>query len=192
MQGAVAHAAGPGKLGAMRRAWMAGMAFTVAVGVFFVGPRPARACSCLPPSANMVHDGDAAFVGVLTARSEVDPPDPEGPISTGRPVLNHFTVERVLKGDLGPTVEVEAPADGASCGLEAPVGARTGLVLQRQGDRWTSSLCSTLPLDMTASLPGRPPGPADGMDLADVAAAAALSLAAIGVAVAGDRRRLTP
>ena len=32
--------------------------------------------------------------------------------------------------------------DSAACGLQLAVGDRTGLLLQRDGERWRSSLCS--------------------------------------------------
>jgi len=39
-------------------------------------------------------------------------------------------------------VEVETPRDGATCGIEASVGDRLGLLLDRDGGVWRSGLCS--------------------------------------------------
>ena len=51
-------------------------------------------------------------------------------------------VEQVYKGDINDRVEIVTSADGASCGLEAPVGERLGLLLDRDGGVWRSGLCS--------------------------------------------------
>lgn len=123
------------------------------------GAMPAYACSCRAVAvAESLANSDAAFVGVLTGR---DDPDGGGPIvSSGRRVVNHFTVERAVKGELGPSVAVGAAAGGASCGLEVREGARTGLLLRRSGTEWTSSLCSQVDsAALLALAPGGGPGP---------------------------------
>jgi hypothetical protein len=106
-------------------------------------------------------NSDAAFVGVLTGR---DDPDGGGPIvSSGRRVVNHFTVERAVKGELGPKVAVGAAASGGSCGLEVREGQRAGLFLRRSGTGWTSSLCSQVDAaELLAFAPGDGPAPAVG------------------------------
>jgi len=53
-----------------------------------------------------------------------------------------FRVEQVYKGDVDSRAEIVTPASGAACGLEARVGDRAGLLLERDGDEWTSGLCS--------------------------------------------------
>ena len=59
-----------------------------------------------------------------------------------------FRVERAYKGSLGEQVTVHTVASGATCGLEATVGERVGLFLQRRADGgWTSSLCSRVDPD---------------------------------------------
>ena len=92
----------------------------------------AFACSCLP--VDLVRDlpqADGAFVGTLLER------DDRAETST---LL--FRVEQVYKGDIENRVEVVTPRGGAACGIETPVGERTGLLLERDGDLWRSSLCA--------------------------------------------------
>ncbi len=70
-----------------------------------------------------------------------------------------FSVERSLKGSIGRTVEVRTAADSAGCGLEAPVGTRVGLVLERRGGAWHGYLCWQFdPAELlAAALPLPPP-----------------------------------
>jgi hypothetical protein len=103
---------------------------------------PAQACSCRADVqvADALAASDAAFVGVFTGR---DDPLVHGEIiSSARPVLNHFEVERVVKGPIGERVDVEAAASGASCGLEVEVGEQAGVLLTWTGTGWRSSLCN--------------------------------------------------
>jgi hypothetical protein len=92
----------------------------------------ALACSCLP--VDLVRDlprADGAFVGTLLERHD------------GKETSTQlFRVEQVYKGDIENRVEVETPLGGAACGVEVPVGERTGLLLERNGGVWRSSLCS--------------------------------------------------
>lgn len=113
-------------------------------GLLVVEAGPALACSCRAgvPVGEALSEHDGAFVGVFTG--QVDPMRPGDEISSARPVLNHFTVERSVKGDIGERVEVQAAASGASCGLELEVGQRTGLLLRGEPGSWTSGLCSQL------------------------------------------------
>lgn len=53
-----------------------------------------------------------------------------------------FRVEQVYKGDINDRVEVVTARDGVSCGLAAGTGDRVGLLLDRDGDVWRSTLCS--------------------------------------------------
>ncbi len=113
-------------------------------GVLAVGAGPAFACSCRAGVAveESLAESDGAFVGVFTGRD--DPLGQGDIVSSGRRVLNHFQVERPVKGDIGERVDVTAAASGASCGLELQVGQRTGLLLRRDAGSgsWTSGLCS--------------------------------------------------
>ena len=62
-----------------------------------------------------------------------------------------FRVEQVYKGDVDSRAEVMTAANGAACGLEAGVGERVGLLLDREGSEWRSGLCSQVdPADFLA------------------------------------------
>jgi hypothetical protein len=64
-------------------------------------------------------------------------------------------VEQAYKGDISNRVEVVTAASGAACGLEAAVGDRLGLLLERVDGDWRSGLCSQVE-------------PRDFLELADV------------------------
>ncbi len=102
-------------------------------------------------------EADGAFVGALVARH--DPPL-GGMVSSADQIRYTFRVERGVKGDIpAETIDVWSAANGASCGLETPVGERAGLLLERDGDRWTSNLCSQADPDVLirAAQPLPPP-----------------------------------
>jgi hypothetical protein len=108
---------------------------------------PALACSCAygDPRERLA-EADGAFIGTLVSQTETDPPEPGEPVSSDRDNTYTFTVEEVFKGDIGDTVEVHAPADGASCGLEMHPGDTDGLFLYLDEEGlWNSSLCSRVP-----------------------------------------------
>ena len=112
------------------RLFLAGM--VAAVAVVAATATPAHACSCaMPDSRSLLAQADGAFVGRLVARRD---------LGDGRAVFT-FRVERRVKGAMGPTIDVESASNGAACGLETTIGARIGLFLEREGGRWTSSLC---------------------------------------------------
>jgi MYXO-CTERM domain-containing protein len=119
----------------------AALGLACAVVAAGAAPECAYACSCAPvePEEALAR-ADAAFVGTLVERKE-----PRGAIvSSGDPVTLVFAVERTLKGELGERVDVATVRDSASCGIQADVGQTIGLFLERDGERWTSGLCSQL------------------------------------------------
>ncbi len=122
-----------------RKTWIGLFAALVIV----VPALPAHACSCAygDPRERLA-EADGAFIGTLVSQTETEPPDPDEPISSGRDNTYTFTVEEVFKGDIGETIEVHAPADGASCGLEMGIGQQDGLFLYMEDGLWRSSLCS--------------------------------------------------
>jgi hypothetical protein len=92
----------------------------------------AFACSCLPVDlARDLPRADGAFVGTLLERTDRK--------STSTLL---FRVEQVYKGDIENRVEVETARGGAACGLELALDQRVGLLLERDGGVWRSSLCS--------------------------------------------------
>ena len=92
----------------------------------------ALACTCAPVDlARDLPRTDGAFVGTVLERR-----------ATEASVSLLFRVEQVYKGDISNRVEVETSRDGSTCGLELAVGERVGLLLDRDGTLWRSSLCS--------------------------------------------------
>ena len=93
----------------------------------------ALACSCLPVDLERdLPKADGAIIGTILERED------GAATSTLR-----FRVEQVYKGDIDDNrLEVVTARGGAACGIEAPVGERLGLLLERDGDLWRSSLCS--------------------------------------------------
>ena len=92
----------------------------------------ALACTCAPVDlARDLPRADGAFVGTLLEREDRE--------ATSTLL---FRVEQVYKGDIANRVEVETARGGAACGIEVPVDERVGLLLERDGGVWRSSLCS--------------------------------------------------
>lgn len=131
----------------------------VATGALFMGGRAALACSCAmgDPRTSLARS-DAAFVGRLVSR-EAPKGEGNGVYSSAEQVTYTFSVERSVKGDLGKTVDVESAANGASCGIEAGVGQRIGMLLTRSGDQWNGSLCSQMDPDVLIRAAGPLPKP---------------------------------
>jgi len=140
--------------------------FAVAMSVLVLPlatARPAAACSCAPASdERRLADSVAVFRGEVTGHEEVgaDPMRPGDAAS-----IWTFTVSRVFKGTLGPTVRVASPQDGGSCGIELPLTgpalvfaqAPDGLVPPVPGIALAANLCNG-----TRSLVGSPIPPAFG------------------------------
>lgn len=115
-------------------------AATLAGAITVVQAPAAQACSCAARDTGRALAGaDGAFVGILTQRD--DPHRDAEVVSSMRPVVHHFEVEQAVKGELDDRIQVVSAASGASCGIEASIGDRVGLLLERDGDRWVSSLC---------------------------------------------------
>ena len=113
------------------------------------GVESGQACSCaLPDPRAALAQADGAFVGTLVSRRQLE-----------QQAVLEFTVERTLKGSIGRTVEVRIAANGAACGLEAPIGTRVGLVLERRDGAWRGYLCWQFAPEelLAAALPLPPP-----------------------------------
>ena len=119
-------------------------------GLLLFTEQTAYGCSCATGDPRTALAGsNSAFVGKLVQRENPSPtPGPGGVYSSGQDVTYTFAVERSVKGDLGTRVDVEAAASGASCGIEARLGERIGLLLYRDGDQWKSGLCSQMDPDV--------------------------------------------
>ena len=101
----------------------------------------AYACSCrLVDLERDLPTADGAMIGTVLERTV-----------SGETATFLFRVEQVYKGDVESRAEVVTPANGAACGLEAGVGERLGLLLDREGSEWRSGLCSQVdPADFLA------------------------------------------
>ena len=113
----------------------------------------ASACSCaLGDPRRALALADAAFIGVLIDKREA-----------GQAATFTFRVSETVKGKLGATVEVDSAADGAACGIEVKQGGSIGLLLDRSGERWTSSLCAQIaPADLRRAARPLPPPTGSG------------------------------
>jgi hypothetical protein len=121
----------------------------LSVAALAAGVESGHACSCaLPDARAALAQADGAFVGRLVARRQ-----------EGQSAILTYAVERTLKGPIGPTIEVRTASNGAACGIEAPIGTRAGLVLDRRGGAWNGHLCWQFDADelLTAALPLPPP-----------------------------------
>lgn len=129
-----------------RRSIRAFLVIALTSGVVMFGVGPAHGCSCGPLNPwNHLQEADGAFVGRLM---DVDR-GLLGFLSFGGQATYAFDIDVAIKGELGDSVDVRASADGASCGIEAAKGRRTGLFLYKgEAGQWTSSLCSQVDADL--------------------------------------------
>jgi hypothetical protein len=113
----------------------------VAAGLTAPSLPHAVACSCdTSDTREVLPRADGAFVGTLLAIEELSTAERQ---SFPREVRYRLRVERALKGDIaGPEVDVYSWPGGGSCGFDDPVGSRLGMLLSRDGQHWTSELCS--------------------------------------------------
>ncbi len=143
-------------------------------GVLLVAS-PARACSCveMDPAARLP-DADGAFIGSYVDRSEVG----------NQRVAFTFEIERVVKGDFGPTAIVRTNETGGPCGLEFYGDRRTGLLLRQAEDGvWESDLCSMVePSELLVVGGDHPPDP----EVAPVSAGLATSTNTMLVLLVGS------
>jgi hypothetical protein len=131
-------------------------------------PAAAFACSCPGdvPEARRFAAADAAFVGVLERRRALDPPRPDGIVSSADRFVHRYRVQRRYKGRLGARVWVRTMRDGASCGLSAR-RARVALYLDRRDGTWHAGACSaTSEAALRAVTRGAPRARAGAADLA--------------------------
>ena len=117
------------------------VALLMAIPLLVLHARPALACSCSRDVKADLGGSDGAFVGVLIAQTVLP-----GPVEGLDPELqgvNHFMVERAVKGEIGGSIAVLDTGSGASCGLELSIGDRSGLLVGRRAGQWVSSMCHT-------------------------------------------------
>lgn len=90
----------------------------------------ARACSCVG-AASGFPQAEGAFVGTVVERRGA------------RERLTYtFAVEQVYKGSFGRRASFASNASEASCGMDVPVGHRTGVVIF--GDETSIGICNLI------------------------------------------------
>jgi hypothetical protein len=115
---------------------------------------PCGACSCVSRTPKeLLRRADAAFVGSVVEQRSIDQTT----------TLQTFRVRSIFKGPLGPTVSVIDPigsAGGDTCGILYGSG-EVALILYRQGDGWTTDVCSRITTAQLAAVGPTPthPGP---------------------------------
>jgi hypothetical protein len=113
---------------------------------------PCAACSCASRSPEQLfRHADAAFVGSVVGQQAIDQTT----------TVQTFAVRSVFKGPLGATVDVVQPigaGGGDTCGLLYGPG-ETAVILYRQGDGWTTNVCSRLTLAELAAVGPSPVHP---------------------------------
>lgn len=116
---------------------------TAALAGLLALPPAASACTCAGgvPEAKRFAAADAAFVGVLESRRQLDPPRSDGIVTSADRFVHRYRVQRRYKGRIGGRVWVRTVRDGASCGL--PARRRVALYLDRIDGAWHAGLCST-------------------------------------------------
>jgi hypothetical protein len=92
------------------------------------------------PARQRLDSADAAFIGrVVETRAA---PAREGV----RELVYVFSVDSVVKGELGERVEVVSPLGGAACGFELRRDEASGILLRRDTIRelWIGGLCGQI------------------------------------------------
>lgn len=124
-----------------------GLLVLTATVVSLAAAGQALACSCAGPAPGEERNfyreslkrSDGAIVGKLLRKRPVGDSDyPRRAIYVYR-VTSAYKAEQRLADR---RVRVRSAFDGATCGIEQPIGTREGLFLSRDNGKWTSSLCA--------------------------------------------------
>lgn len=172
-----------------------GFLIALLVGVGLVSaPKTALGCSCIAPDAEeLLASSDGAFVGTL-----IEEPGPGiGIVSSADEVPYVFEIEAAYKGDLASPITVVSARDGASCGIEVPLGEKAALFINRSGNQWHGNLCAQMGSDalLDGGLPPIPFGEASPSSESNLARWVLVGLGGAAAATAGvtfvRRRRNT-
>ncbi|MGH2776123.1 MAG: hypothetical protein ACRDJT_11935 [Actinomycetota bacterium] len=158
----------------------------VAGGPVFVVGGLAQACTCGAPLpfAKAVKEADAVFAGVVTSLEQTSG---ERAFLGSTPYGNFaytFTVDEVVAGEVGPTIEVNAHSSGASCGLKFQKAARYIVFAYEGRGRLETNMCSrTERVNQTVAFGGKAPlGETRAETSADAETDAGPQLVLVGVA----------
>ena len=117
------------------------VAIMAVLSVLVMPAQQAHACSCaMMDTQEMMAISDNGFIGTLVERDDGFLGGDESDF--------RFEVEQWLGEDFGASVTVRSASNGAACGLEIPVGNRAAVFLNRSGNGWHGSLCSTMPAEV--------------------------------------------
>ena len=126
-----------------------GLAVAQLVALAAVTGPTAAACSCAEFTLDSaLAEGDAAFVGTAVDRNEGDDS------GFDMAVRWSFEVSSVVKGELPATLEVWSGRDDGDCGVVFEFGEPVGVVLRRNGDRYTTNICGGVWLPDELRTPG--------------------------------------
>ena len=125
------------------------LAVVILLALMLAQPRPASACSCVPPDPPPVAftNAHAVFVGGVTA---INDPTwlartlPFLPIvySSADPVLANFQVGDSWKGVTTTTVAIRTAVSGASCGYTFDVGKQYVVYAYQYNGELETSICT--------------------------------------------------
>lgn len=138
----------------LRQVALALSAVLVALGVTWLTPAPASACSCVSQSPEQqAAAAQVIFAGTVTGRQSTDPTAPPRTVT--------FAVSRVYKGAARATEVVATEASTASCGLSITGAGPYVIYAQQRGETLTAGLCDgSRSGSAPAGLgPGAPPQP---------------------------------
>lgn len=120
--------------GFLRRRVLAALVVLASASVPWLVPRGARACSCTMPAPpeKALEEADAVF----EAR-------PFGMSHDDQRAHYRFEVDRVWKGDVGPSVEISTALHSATCGRSYKIGTQYVIYARKgQSGELTDMLCS--------------------------------------------------
>jgi hypothetical protein len=130
-----------------------------------VDSREVSACSCAEFTfESEFAEAEAAFVGAAVERRM------EGEVGSWLPVVVTFDVAEVVKGELPDRIEVWTGEGDGDCGITVEIGEVVGIMLDRDGDRWTTTGCGGLWLADELRMPGGVASPTGSGPVALIAA----------------------
>jgi hypothetical protein len=141
-----------------------GLAGAQLAGLAAITAPPVAACSCAELTLeSALAEGDAAFVGTPVDREQTDA------AGFDMAVRWSFEVSTVVKGQLPATFDVWSGQGDADCGAVFELGEPVGVVLRRQGERYTTNICGGVWLPDELRVPGTLAAPTGGGPVALVA-----------------------
>jgi hypothetical protein len=131
--------------------------FIALMAVLAIPPRPAYACSCVPPPPPQVdrEQATAVFAGTVSALGG------SSPLNEGD-IMVTFELQEVWKGPEGPQLTLVTASNSAACGYAFTQGESYLVYADVQGNQLRTNLCTRTTLlalansDLEALGPGTP------------------------------------